>query len=124
MKDEGFPVPFAAALTGASAIVGPIFPPRFQSSSTASVTSISALQLLVAGIVPALVCVVMLMIATAIISATRSYPRAERWPTLRELWRSCARRSRPLHPLLLVGGMLSGAFTPTEARPYASPTSS
>jgi tripartite ATP-independent transporter DctM subunit len=116
MKDEGFPVPFAAALTGASAIVGPIFPPSIPIIIYASVTSISALQLLVAGIVPALVCVVMLMIATAIISATRNYPRAERWPTLRELWRAFAPAAPALFtPFLLVGGMLSGAFTPTEA---------
>ena len=54
MKDEGFPVPFAAALTGASAIVGPIFPPSIPIIIYASVTSISALQLLVAGIIPAL----------------------------------------------------------------------
>ena len=116
MKDEGFPVPFAAALTGASAIVGPIFPPSIPIIIYASVTSISALQLLVAGIIPALVCVTLLMIATAIVSAMRSYPRAKQWPTPRELWRAFAPAAPALFtPFLLVGGMLSGAFTPTEA---------
>ena len=88
MKDEGFPVPFAAALTGASAIVGPIFPPSIPIIIYAAVTSISAIQLLVAGIIPALVCVAMLMIATAIVSYRRGYPRSARWPTIRELWDS------------------------------------
>ena len=68
MKDEGFPVPFAAALTGASAIVGPIFPPSIPVIIYAAATSISAIQLLVAGIIPALICVAMLMIATAIVA--------------------------------------------------------
>lgn len=116
MKDEGFPLPFAAALTGASAIVGPIFPPSIPIIIYASVTSISALQLLVAGIVPALVCVAMLMIATGIVATIRSYPRATRWPTPRELWRTFVPAAPALlTPILLVGGMLSGYFTPTEA---------
>ena len=71
MKDEGFPVPFAAALTGASAIVGPIFPPSIPVIIYAAATSISAIQLLVAGIIPALICVAMLMIATAIVAYRR-----------------------------------------------------
>ena len=116
MKDEGFPVPFAAALTGASAIVGPIFPPSIPVIIYAAATSISAIQLLVAGIIPALVCVAMLMIATAIVSYRRGYPRSTRWPTFRELWTSFWPASPALFaPVVLVGGMLSGYFTPTEA---------
>ena len=116
MKDEGFPVPFAAALTGASAIVGPIFPPSIPVIIYAAATSISAIQLLVAGIIPALICVAMLMIATAIVSWRRNYPRSSRWPTFRELWNSFWPASPALFaPVVLVGGMLSGYFTPTEA---------
>jgi tripartite ATP-independent transporter DctM subunit len=116
MKDEGFPVSFAAALTGASAIVGPIFPPSIPIIIYAAATSISALQLLVAGIIPALICIVMLMIATAIVAMRRGYPRAPRWPTLSELWSSFWPAAPALlTPALLVGGMLSGSFTPTEA---------
>jgi tripartite ATP-independent transporter DctM subunit len=116
MKDEGFPVPFAAALTGASAIVGPIFPPSIPVIIYASVTSVSAVQLLVAGIVPALICVAMLMIATALVSYRRGYPRASRWPTFNELWTTFWPASPALlTPFVLCGGMLSGVFTPTEA---------
>jgi tripartite ATP-independent transporter DctM subunit len=116
MKDEGFPVPFAAALTGASAIVGPIFPPSIPIIIYAAATSISALQLLVAGIIPALLCVAMLMIATAIVSWRRGYPRAARWPGFGELWSSFWPAAPALFtPVVLVGGMLSGHFTPTEA---------
>lgn len=116
MKDEGFPLPFAAALTGASAIVGPIFPPSIPIIIYAAVTSISALQLLVAGIVPALICVAMLMIATAIVAVRRNYPRAPRWPTMREIMESFWPAFPALFaPVVLVGGMMSGYFTPTEA---------
>ncbi|MGE3149989.1 MAG: TRAP transporter large permease [Pseudorhodoplanes sp.] len=116
MKDEGFPLPFAAALTGASAIVGPIFPPSIPIIIYAAVTSISALQLLVAGIVPALVCVALLMLATAIVATRRNYPKAARWPTIREIMDSFWPAFPALFaPVVLVGGMLSGYFTPTEA---------
>lgn len=116
MKDAGFPVPFAAALTGASAIVGPIFPPSIPIIIYASVTSISALQLLMAGILPALLCVAMLMIAVWIAAVRHNYPRSERWPTLGELVKSFIPAAPALAtPFLLVGGMLSGSFTPTEA---------
>lgn len=116
MKDRGFSLPFAAAITGASAIVGPIFPPSIPLIIYASITSISALQLLVAGIVPALICVVMLMIATAIIAMRTKLPRADHWPSLRELWDAFWPAAPALFaPVVLVGGMLSGNFTPTEA---------
>ncbi len=116
MKEEGFPVPFAAALTGASAIVGPIFPPSIPVIIYAAVTSISALQLLVAGIVPALLCVALLMITVAIEGIRKGYPRAARWPRFRELWVAFWPAAPALMtPLVLVGGMLSGNFTPTEA---------
>ncbi len=116
MKDRGFKLPFAAAVTGASAIVGPIFPPSIPLIIYASVTSVSALQLLVAGIVPALVCVAMLMGATAIIAMRFDLPRSERWPRPRELWAAFwPAFPALLAPVVLIGGMMSGSFTPTEA---------
>ena len=116
MKDRGFSLPFSAAITGASAIVGPIFPPSIPLIIYASITSISALQLLVAGIIPALICVAMLMITTAIIAVKSELPRASRWPTVRGLWNAFWPAAPALlAPVVLVGGMLSGSFTPTEA---------
>lgn len=120
MRDRGFPLPFAAAVTGASAIVGPIFPPSIPIIIYASVTSVSALQMLIAGIVPALVCVAMLMIAVALIAGRTGMPRAGRWPTLGELWLAFAPAAPALFaPVILIGGMLSGSFTPTEASAVA-----
>jgi len=120
MRDRGFPLPFATAVTGASAIVGPIFPPSIPIIIYASVTSVSALQMLIAGIVPALVCVAMLMIAVAIIAGRSAMPRASRWPTLRELWKAFGPAAPALlAPVILIGGMLSGSFTPTEASAVA-----
>jgi tripartite ATP-independent transporter DctM subunit len=116
MTSHGFKREFAGALTCASAIVGPIFPPSIPLIIYGSVTNVSIVQLLVAGIVPALICVVMLMITVAILAWKRDFPRAERWPTRQELSESFLQALPALlTPVLMISGMLLGWFTPTEA---------
>jgi tripartite ATP-independent transporter DctM subunit len=115
MRDKGFKPPFAAAVTSASAIVGPIFPPSIPLIIYGTVTGVSVIQLLLGGIVPALVCVAMLMLMTGWLATRRNYPRALRGPTRSELWRDF-KPAFPaiMAPLILIAGMLAGFFTPTE----------
>jgi tripartite ATP-independent transporter DctM subunit len=116
MKDKGFSGSFASAVTVASATVGPIFPPSIPLVIYGSVASVSVVKLLVAGIVPALLAVVTMMIMTGVLSILRNYPRSERWPTFKELVRDfIPALPALLTPILLIFGMLSGYFTPTEA---------
>lgn len=116
MRKRGFSAPFSAAVTAASAVVGPIFPPSIPLIVYGSVTSVSIVQLLLAGIVPALICVVLLMATAAILSLRHSMPRAERWPTLSEIWQSLLPALPAIiAPVLMISGMLFGLFTPTEA---------
>jgi tripartite ATP-independent transporter DctM subunit len=116
MKEHGFDPAFASALTCASAIVGPIFPPSIPLIIYASVASVSSVQLLLAGIGPALVCVAMLSVTVAILGLARNYPRAPRWPTAAEVWRDFVPAAPALFtPVLLISGMMLGYFTPTEA---------
>ena len=115
MKEKGYSKAFAAAVTSASAIVGPIFPPSIPLIIYGTVTGVSVLQLLLGGILPGLLCVVALMLMTAWLAKRRNYPRAERWPTRGELWRDLMPALPALMaPVLLIGGMLLGFFTPTE----------
>ncbi|MDQ4059611.1 MAG: TRAP transporter large permease, partial [Pseudomonadota bacterium] len=116
MASHGFRREFAGALTCASAIVGPIFPPSIPLIIYGSVTNVSIVQLLLAGIVPALICVALLMITVAILAARNNYPRAPRWSTPSEITRAfLPALPALLTPILLVAGMLLGFFTPTEA---------
>ena len=80
-----------------------------------TVTGVSVIQLLLGGIVPALLCVLMLMLMTGWLAVRRQYPRAARWPTAAELWRDF-KPALPaiLAPVILIAGMLAGFFTPTE----------
>jgi tripartite ATP-independent transporter DctM subunit len=115
MRSKGFRPSFAAAVTCSSAIVGPIFPPSIPLILYGTITGVSVLQLLLGGIVPGLICVAMLMMMTAYLALRRGYPRAARWPSLVELW-AAMRPALPAlaAPLVLIGGMFSGFFTPTE----------
>ncbi|MEQ9564602.1 MAG: TRAP transporter large permease [Pseudomonadales bacterium] len=116
MRKKGFPAPFSAAVTAASAVVGPIFPPSIPLIIYGSVTGVSIVQLLIAGIVPAVICIVLLMIVAALIAIRNKMPRSERWPTLCEVG-STFLPALPalLAPALMIAGMVAGIFTPTEA---------
>lgn len=116
MKERGFTPQFSAAITAASATVGPIFPPSIPLVIYASVASVSVVKLLIGGILPALLAVVMLMLMTVVLAKLGNFPRAERWPTGRELLRDfLPALPALLTPILLIFGMLSGYFTATEA---------
>jgi tripartite ATP-independent transporter DctM subunit len=116
MRKRGFDPSFAAAVTASSATVGPIFPPSIPLIVYGSVTSVSIVQLLMAGIVPALVCVAFLMATVAVLAIRHNHPRAERWSTPREVFRDFVPALPALlAPILMVAGMLAGIFTPTEA---------
>jgi tripartite ATP-independent transporter DctM subunit len=115
MRKKGFSPGFAAAVTSSSAIVGPIFPPSIPLIIYGTVTGVSVIQLLLGGILPGLLCVLMLMLMTGWLATRRNYPRSERWPTRRELWRDFKPAFPAIvAPVILIAGMLVGFFTPTE----------
>lgn len=115
MRKKGFNVPFAAAVTGSSAIIGPIFPPSIPLILYGTVTGASVLQLLIGGILPGLLCTGMLMLMAAWLARRGNFPRAERWPSGRELWRDFLPALPAIAaPVILIAGMLAGFFTPTE----------
>lgn len=115
MKKQGYHPAEAAAITAASATIGPIFPPSIPLIIFASVAEVSGVKLLLGGIVPALLITVLLMIIVTIIAHKKNYPRDTQEVNARILWQSF-KTSFPalITPILLVGGLLSGWFSPTE----------
>lgn len=116
MTQQKYPKESAAAITAASAVVGPIFPPSIPLIIYAAAAETSSMRLLIAGIIPALVIVAFLMGQIAYFAKKYHYPRGvEEKYTKAEVIRTI-KRGLPsmLMPVILIGGMLSGYFSPTE----------
>ena len=115
MRDAGYDDDFAGSVTAASSMIGPLVPPSITMVlyGVAANTSIGALFL--GGIVPGFMCAGALMIMVYVLARRRNYPRDPR-QSLPEIWTLFV-RSLPalLTPVVIVGGIFSGWFSPTEA---------
>lgn len=120
MEKKGYPRPFAAAITAASAIIGPIIPPSGIMIIYAYVMGESVAALFLAGIVPGILIGVALMITIKLMANRYGLPEALPRATWGDAGRAGAAAFWPLMtPVLLMGGILSGVFTPTEAAAVA-----
>ncbi len=115
MKDQGYDPADAAAITAASATIGPIFPPSIPLVIFASVAEASGVKLLLGGIVPAIIITALLMVLVTILAHKYNYPQDTELVT-KERFLASLKTSFPalLTPILLIGGLLSGWFSPTE----------
>ena len=120
MKDEGYEANFAAAVTAASSTIGPIIPPSIPLVIYASIASVSVGRLFLAGAVPGLLMGLALVIMIYVISRRRNYPVHARF-SLKEAGLSFLDGFLPLlTPAIILGGILFGVFSPTEAAIVAS----
>ncbi|MEF8781959.1 MAG: TRAP transporter large permease [Haloarculaceae archaeon] len=116
MTSAGYENDFSAALTSASATIGPIFPPSIPLIIYGIIAEVSVLQLLIAGAGPAIVTVLLLMAWTAYIARSRDLPKNDKRAEIRQMGRSfLVALPALLTPVVLIAGMLGGLFTPTEA---------
>ena len=120
MKRQGFGGGFSAALTATSAIIGPVIPPSISVIIYGGITGVSIGRLFLGGAIPGIIMGLSLMIAVYIISKKRNYPCNEKAATLKELGSAFSRSILAIiTPVIIVGGILTGAFTPTEAAAVA-----
>jgi tripartite ATP-independent transporter DctM subunit len=117
MRNAGYHAEYAAALVAATAVVGPIIPPSIIMIIYAlQDPRVSVIELFWAGIIPGLVIAAALAVANHVISIRRHYRSDEHRATPGELGRNTFRAIPALFlPVLIIGGIHSGAFTPTEA---------
>lgn len=120
MRDAKYDDDFAGGLTAASCIIGPLVPPSIPLVIYGVVSNTSIGALFLAGAVPGLLCAAALMVMSYIICKKRGYmtlPKAscrERLVSFKEAFLSL------LTPIIIIGGIFSGKFTPTEAAVVSS----
>ena len=119
MKRNGYPAPFSAALTASSAGIGPMIPPSSPMILYSAVTGTSLGALFLAGVIPG----ILLGLSQALIVAWLARRRGWK-PFSSFTWREILRTGRRAVlsfglPIIIVGGLVLGVFTPTEAGAFA-----
>ncbi len=117
MDKAGYSRSYAAALTASTAIVGPIIPPSIIMIIYALADDkVSVGALFVAGLIPGVLIAVAMCIVNWYVSKQRNYKGDNEYPTRKEMWLT-SWKALPaiLLPVIILGGMRAGWFTPTEA---------
>jgi tripartite ATP-independent transporter DctM subunit len=119
MNKQGYPKSFAAAVTAASATIGPIIPPSVPLIILGSIGGVSIGKLMIGGFVPGIIMAIVMMILISLIARRRGFPKTK-FEGFGVLWKNAVKAFPGLMaPIILIGGMVSGFFTPTEAAAVA-----
>jgi len=120
MKDQGYPVKYSTGITGASSVIGPIIPPSVAMVIYGWLSDVSVGGLFIGGLVPGVILGVALMTMTVVLSYRVTMPLKPR-PAFKEIAGLSKKAFLSLMtPLIIVGGIWSGIFTPTESGAVAS----
>jgi tripartite ATP-independent transporter DctM subunit len=120
MREQGYRAEMAAALSAAASVIGPIIPPSIPFVIYGAMAEVSVGKLFAAGLLPGIAIGLAMMAFIAATAKREGYPR-ERRATLKEIWTSLRESFLALMtPAIIVGGILGGVFTPTEAAAVAA----
>lgn len=115
MTEEGYDAEFSAAVTAASATIGPIIPPSIPMVVYGAMAEVSVGALFLGGFIPGLLLAGTTMILVYIMSVKRKYPKSKKMPK-GEVFKSFKEAFLALlTPVIIIGGIWTGVFTPTEA---------
>ncbi len=119
MKKQGFSTSFSVAITACSSVMGVIIPPSIMMVVWGGLMSVSIGGLFLAGLVPGVLIAASQMLAVYIYAKSNNYETTQR-SNLKELFVALIQAIPPLMtPVIIVGGIVGGVFTPTEASAVA-----
>lgn len=119
MEDAGYDKDFSCAVTAASSTLGPIIPPSMPLVVYGTISGASVGALFLAGVLPGVIMALLMMVMVFVMAKRRNYPR-ERFPSLRQFLHACKGGILPcLTPVIILLGIYTGIFTPTESAAIA-----
>ncbi len=120
MEKNGYSRKFAAAITAASSVIGPIIPPSGIMIIYAYTMEVSVAALFAAGVIPGLLVGLGLMAMISLMAKRYDFPVASPKQTWKQRAKAGKSAALPLFtPIIILGGILGGIFTPTEASAVA-----
>lgn len=120
MRERGYTAPFASAITVVSAIVAPFIPPSVPLVVYSFLANVSVARMFLAGIVPGLLIAASLMLFNRALATRTEFPQQPR-ATAGEIWKhSIAGSFALIAPAIIMGGILTGTTTASEAGVLAS----
>src|SRR5690606_2174711 len=120
MKKEGYPASFSAALVETASTLGPIIPPSIPMIIYAVLANVSVGTMFIAGILPGVLIAIGLSTVVSLSASRRNLPRSERVSKTVVLSETLRAGLALLAPVIIVGGIRGGVFTPTEAGAVAT----
>jgi C4-dicarboxylate transporter DctM subunit len=115
MKKDGYPAAYVAALTASTSTLGPIIPPSIPMVIYGLIAHVSVGKLFVAGAVPGIILGGYLLGVSLILSYRRNYPATKK-ATLKDIFRITVNAFPAIiMPAIILGGIVTGIVTPTEA---------
>ncbi len=120
LVEKGYPMPYACALVASGACTGILIPPSIAYIIIGLVLGVSSSTLFVAAFVPGVLVLLSVMITNAVINRLRGYEISTGRFSMQRWWRALweARFALAI-PLIILGGIYSGVFTPTESAAVA-----
>jgi len=120
MRDAGYPMPLTVGITGASSILGPIIPPSIAMIFYGWLAGVSIGDLFIGGVIPGVVIALFMMVQVYFVSLKLKIPLTPR-PPVKVMFTSFQRAFLSLlTPAIIIGGIYSGIFSPTESGAVAS----
>ncbi len=120
LVEQGYPKPYACALVAAGACTGILIPPSIAYIIIGLILGISASTLFLAAVIPGLLIIVTIMITNIVMNRIMGYENAGQRFSFKRLWEAVYdARFALLVPFIIMGGIYSGIFTPTEAAAVA-----
>lgn len=115
MKEEGYTPSFAAALVASASTIGPIIPPSIPMIIIGSIVGVSVGKMFIGGAIPGIIMGLAMMVATYLIASKRKFSTYKR-ASFHEILIATRNALLPLGlPVVVLGGILTGITTPTEA---------